>query len=205
MYLPDDPARAEVLSEMVQPLAWASRHKELQALCRRALEGEGRPEDEMMFWMGLGLSLMGQGRFSQARSAFEQMTASSALGEPERVTGEAHAALCGVYLGDLAAAERVGPATSGRWGPMAAGMARLAAATAELNAGRPEHALAMFEALAATGRPDRWSLQLTAWRRSARPRRGGKSPGRVAGVGPSFSPEQYSRAHRHLSLRARRC
>ena len=161
LYLPDDPARAEVLAEMVQPLAWASRHKELQALCRRALEGEGRPEDEMMFWMGLGLSLMGQGRFRQARSAFEQMMASSGLGEPERVTGEAHAALCGVYLGDLAAAERISHATSGRWGPMAAGIARLAAATAELNAGRPEHALAMFDALAATGPPDRWSLQVT--------------------------------------------
>ena len=160
LYLPGDPARAEVLAEMVEPLAWTSPQRELQALCRRALEGEGRPEDEMVFRMGLGLSLMGQGRFRQARSAFEEVVASSALGEGERVTGEAHAALSGVYLGDLAAAERVRPAISGRWGPFAAGIARLAAATAELNAGRPERALAMFDALAAAGRPDRWRLQL---------------------------------------------
>jgi DNA-binding CsgD family transcriptional regulator/tetratricopeptide (TPR) repeat protein len=134
---------------MVRPLAWTGRQKDLEALCRRALGGEGRPEDEAMFRMGLGHSLFIQGRIQEARAVYEQAAAQRALSDSERVTADAYIALTGVYLGDLAAAERTRPAASRQWAPLAAGIARLASAIAALNAGSAERALAMFDESAA--------------------------------------------------------
>ncbi len=193
MYLPGDPARAEVLAEMVQPLAWSSRHRDLQSLCRRALDGEGRPQDEIMFRMGLGLSLMGQGRFSQARPAFEQMMASSAMGEGERVTGEAYAALCGVYLGDLAAAERVATANIGPVGPRGGRHRALGGRNGRTERREAGPGVGYVRRPGGRRSPRPVEPPGGARRGSARPRRGGESQGRAAGVGPIFFPAQHSR------------
>jgi hypothetical protein len=58
----DATAHAEIMAELVQPLASAGQRDELEALCRRALDGEGRPEDEMTFRAGLAHSLFIEGR-----------------------------------------------------------------------------------------------------------------------------------------------
>ena len=158
--MPDDPARAAIMGELVRPLAWASRQGELEALCRRALEGQGRAEDEMTFRMGLGHSLFIQGRIVEAQAAYHEAASSSALANNERAILRAYAALSGVYAGGENA---VGPAlelVADAPGPLVAGIAYLAVAIAELSAGRADRAVSMFDDLAAHGPEDRWGLQL---------------------------------------------
>jgi DNA-binding CsgD family transcriptional regulator len=156
-----DPARAEIMAELVQPLAWAGRLDELEAL-RRALDGEGRPEDEITFRIGIGLahSLSIQGRQAEAQAAYQRAAASATLGEAQRAMLAAFAALSGAMAGETAPAQTAGQLASADAGPVTGGIARLAVAVAELNRGRADRAVAGFEALAAEGPADRWGLQM---------------------------------------------
>jgi len=156
---PDDPARAELLVDMVRPLAWTSRQAELESLCRQGLRGEGRPEDEMAFRMGLGHALFIQGRILAAHAAYEEAAERRALTEADRLVLGAYAALTGAYIGDPATRDRAGAVSAGQAGPVAASIAQLAIATAELHGGRDDRALAIIDRLAAAGRSNRWGLQ----------------------------------------------
>jgi DNA-binding NarL/FixJ family response regulator len=156
----DDPVRAEIVRELVQPLALAGRQEELEALCHRALDGEGRPQDEMEFRSGLGHSLLIGGRLREARAAYEAGASSATLGTSERAALRAHAALCGAMSGDPEAPERARPTTASEWGPMTAGISRLALAVAELHSGRADRALGMFDQLAEDVPADTWGMQL---------------------------------------------
>jgi DNA-binding CsgD family transcriptional regulator len=156
-----EPARVEIMGELVQPLAWAGRPDELEAL-RRALDSEGRPEDEMTFRVGIGLahSLFIQGRSAEAQAAYQRVAASATLGQPQQAMLAAYAALSGAMAGQTAPAQASGQLASGDSAPVTAGIARMAVAVAELNSGRADRAVAGFEALAAEGPADRWGLQL---------------------------------------------
>jgi DNA-binding NarL/FixJ family response regulator len=155
----DDPARTRILSELVQPVSWVGRRDDLEALCRRGLDGGGRPEDEVAFQTGLCHSLFIQGRLVAAQAAYQQ-AASVALAEAQRAMLGAWAALSGVMAGDLAAAEAARQLASARWGAVTAGLARLALAMAELKSGRADRAVDTLEALAAEGSQSRWGLPL---------------------------------------------
>lgn len=153
-------ARAEILGQLVQPLAWAGRRDELEALCRRALDGDGRPEDEMTFRIGLAHSLFIQGHLAEAQAAYQRAADGTALGQVQRAMLTAYAALSGAMAGEVALAPTGWQEASADSSPVTAGIARLAAAVAELNSGRADRAVAGFEALAAEGPADRWGLQL---------------------------------------------
>jgi DNA-binding CsgD family transcriptional regulator len=155
----DDLARARILSELVQPVSWVSRREDLEALCRRGLGGEGRPEDEIAFRTGLCHSLFIQGRLAAAQAAYQQ-AASATAAEAQHAMLGAWAALSGVMAGDLAAAHAARQIASAQWGPVTAGLARLAVAMAELKSGRTERAVDTLEALAAEGPQSRWGLPL---------------------------------------------
>ena len=166
---PDDPAAAELLVQMVRPLAWTSRQKDLEALCRQGLQGEGRPEDEMVFRMGLGHALFIQGRIVEARAAYKEAAEPSALSEADRAVLDAYAALTGAHVGQPAPAELAFTAASGQANPVAAAISALAVsalavATADLHAGRPDRALAIIDRLAGAGRSSRWGLQASRGR-----------------------------------------
>lgn len=153
---PGEPARAEILAQMIQPLAWTGRRDELEDLCRRALRGEGRPRDEMTFRLGLAHSLFIRGELAEAKAAYQQAGASAAIGEPVRLMLGAYAALSGAMAGETAPAETARPLTAAELGPVTSGIARMAVAVAELNAGQADRALTELEALAGEGASDRW-------------------------------------------------
>ena len=154
-----DPAHARILSELVQPVSWVGRREDLEALCRRGLDGEGQPEDEAAFRTGLCHSLFIRGRLAAAQAAYQQ-AASAALAEAQHAMLGAWAALSGVMAGDLAAAQAARQIASAQWGPVTAGLARLAVAMAELKTGRADRAVAALETLAAEGPQSRWGLPL---------------------------------------------
>jgi DNA-binding CsgD family transcriptional regulator/tetratricopeptide (TPR) repeat protein len=156
---PDDPAQAELLMEMVHPLASTGRQQELESLCRQGLRGEGRPEDEMVFRMGLGHSLFIQGRIMEARAAYQAAAEHSALSEADRTVLDAYAALTGAYVGESTTLERAQAATASAASPVAAGIFYLAVATSDLHGGRTDRAAAIIDRLAAAGPSNRWGLQ----------------------------------------------
>jgi DNA-binding NarL/FixJ family response regulator len=151
-----EPARAEILAQMTQPLAWTGRREELEELCRRALRGEGRSRDEMTFRLGLAHSLFIRGQLAEAKDAYQQAGVSAAIGEPERAMLGAYAALSGAMAGETSPAETARPLTATELGPVTSGIARMAVAVAELNAGHADRAVAELEALAGEGASDRW-------------------------------------------------
>jgi DNA-binding CsgD family transcriptional regulator len=154
-----DPARATILSELVQPVSWVGRREELEALCRRGLDGEGQTEDAVAFQTGLCHSLFIRGRLAAAQAAYQQ-AASAALAEAQHAMLGAWAALSGVMAGDLAATGAARQIASAQWGPVTAGLARLAMAMAELKSGRADRAVDTLETLAVEGPPSRWGLPL---------------------------------------------
>jgi len=153
---PGEPARAEILAQLIQPLAWTGRRDELEELCRRALRGEGLPRDELTFRLGLAHSLFIRGELAEAKAAYQQAGASAVIGEPERAMLGAYAALSGAMAGETAPAETAIPLTAAGLGPVTSGIARMAVAVAELNAGQADRAVAELEALASEGASDRW-------------------------------------------------
>jgi DNA-binding CsgD family transcriptional regulator len=157
---PGEPAREEILTELIQPLAWTGHPDELEQL-RQAMDGQARPEDKMNFQVGLAHSLRIQGRLADAHAAFQRAANMATLSQDQRAVLTAHAALSGAMAGEVILAQAGWPeAPEGSEPPVATGIARLAVAVAELNIGRADRAVAGFEALAAQGPADRWGLPL---------------------------------------------